>query len=88
MIVDFKEPEYPVSVQEQITKDNWDLENGLITLEEIYKRDRSDISLEEARAVIEKNKGDQDAPQVENQETTEEEEKRGNKAVQKSQEKG
>ena len=88
MIVDFKEPEYPVSVQEQITKDNWDLENGLITLEEIYKRDRSDISLEEARAVIEKYKGDQDAPQVENQETTEEEEKRGNKAVQKSQEKG
>ena len=81
LIVDFKEPEYPVSVQEQITKDNWDLDNGLITLEEIYKRDRSDISIEEARAIIEKNKGEQDAEEVESQEAGEEEKKAGFKAV-------
>ena len=55
MVIDFKEPEYPKSVQEQITKDNWDLEQGLITLPEILKRDRSDLTIEEAEAIIENN---------------------------------
>tara|TARA_Y100000310_G_scaffold123381_1_gene122157 strand:+ start:927 stop:2252 length:1326 start_codon:yes stop_codon:yes gene_type:complete len=54
--VDFKEPEYPRSISEQIQKDDWELANGLITLEEILKRNNSDLSLEQARAIIAKNK--------------------------------
>ena len=55
--VDFKEPEYPRAISEQIQKDDWELSNGLITLEEILKRNNSDLSLEEAREIIAKNKG-------------------------------
>ena len=54
--VDFKEPEYPRSISEQIQKDDWELANGLITLEEILKRNNSDLSLEQAREIIAKNK--------------------------------
>tara|TARA_R100001594_G_scaffold135274_1_gene176905 strand:- start:5209 stop:6528 length:1320 start_codon:yes stop_codon:yes gene_type:complete len=54
--VDFKEPEYPRSVSEQIQKDDWELANGLITLEEILKRNNSDLSLEQAREIINQNK--------------------------------
>ena len=54
--IDFKEPEYPRSISEQIQKDDWELANGLITLEEILKRNNSDLSLEQAREVIAKNK--------------------------------
>ena len=54
--VDFKEPEYPRAISEQIQKDDWELANGLITLEEILKRNNSDLSLEKAREIIAKNK--------------------------------
>ena len=54
--VDFKEPEYPRSISEQIQKDDWELSNGLITLEEILKRNNSDLSLDQAREIIAKNK--------------------------------
>ena len=54
--VDFKEPEYPRSISEQIQKDDWELANGLLTLEEILKRNNSDLSLEQARETIAKNK--------------------------------
>ena len=54
--IDFKEPEYPRSISEQIQKDDWELANGLITLEEILKRNNSDLSLEQAREIIAKNK--------------------------------
>ena len=56
MIIDFKEPEYPRALGEQMGKDTWDLEKNLITLEDIVKRDRSDISTEEATKIIERNK--------------------------------
>ena len=55
-LVDFKEPEYPRAISEQIQKDDWELSNGLITLEEILKRNNSDLSLEQAREIIAKNK--------------------------------
>ena len=37
-------------------KDDWELSNGLITLEEILKRNNSDLSLDQAREIISKNK--------------------------------
>ena len=54
--IDFKEPEYPRAISEQIQKDDWELSHGLTTLEEILKRDNSDLSLEQAREIIAKNK--------------------------------
>ena len=54
--VDFKEPEYPRSISEQIQKDDWELSNGLLTLEEILKRNNSDLSLDQAREIIARNK--------------------------------
>ena len=54
--IDFKEPEYPRAISEQIQKDDWELLHGLTTLEEILKRDNSDLSLEQAREIIAKNK--------------------------------
>ena len=54
--IDFKEPEYPRAINEQIMKDDWELANGLITPEEILKRNNSDLSLEQARKIIAKNK--------------------------------
>ena len=54
--LDFKEPEYPISISEQIQKDDWELANGLLTLEEILKRNNSDLSLDQAREIIARNK--------------------------------
>ena len=56
LIVDFKEPEYPRSVVEQIQKDEWMLEKGFITDEEILMREKGDISLEEARRILKQNR--------------------------------
>ena len=61
--IDFKEPEYPRSISEQIQKDDWELSNGLVTLEEILKRNNSDLSIEQAKAIIEKNKKSITIPQ-------------------------
>ena len=72
MIIDFKEPEYPRAISEQIQKDDWELANGIITLEEILKRNNSDLSLEQARKIIEKNKGVMESNQDSNQEDGEE----------------
>jgi len=53
--VDFDEPEYPVSLSEQIAKDTWDLEQNLTTLPEILMRYKKDITEEDAKLIIEKN---------------------------------
>ena len=67
MIVDFKEPEYPRALQEQIAKDTWDLEHNIITLEDVLKRDRADISQEDARKIIENNKQINDSRKTQQQ---------------------
>ena len=56
LIVDFKEPEYPRAVVEQIQKDEWMLSKGFITEEEIMMREKGDISIEEARRILKQNK--------------------------------
>jgi hypothetical protein len=53
--VDFIEVEYPVSTQEKIMRDDWDLQNGQTTLAKIMVRDNKDLSLEEAQRIIEEN---------------------------------
>tara|TARA_R100000742_G_C4277462_1_gene99356 strand:- start:795 stop:2102 length:1308 start_codon:yes stop_codon:yes gene_type:complete len=53
--VDFEEVEYPKTVQDQILKDNFDLENNLTTQAKIMVRENKDLSLEQAQKIIDKN---------------------------------
>ena len=54
--VDFEEPEYPQTIQDQIMKDEYLLKHNLITEAKIMIRDNKDITLEEARKTINENK--------------------------------
>tara|TARA_B100000519_G_C14244004_1_gene438834 strand:- start:58 stop:1380 length:1323 start_codon:yes stop_codon:yes gene_type:complete len=56
LIIDFKEPEYPRSVGEQIQRDEWMLSKGYITDEEILMREKGDISLEDAKRILKQNR--------------------------------
>ena len=53
--VDFDEPDYPVSLSEQIAKDTWDLEKNLTTLPEIMMRYKKDITENDAKVILKKN---------------------------------
>ena len=53
--VDFDEPDYPVSLSEQIAKDTWDLEKNLTTLPEIMMRYKKDVTEEDAKVILKKN---------------------------------
>ena len=55
--VDFYEVEYPMTVQDQILKDNFDLENNLTTQAKIMVRENKDLSIEQAQAIIDNNRG-------------------------------
>ena len=53
--IDFDEPDYPVSLSEQIAKDTWDLDQNLITLPEIMMRYKKDITEDDAKLMLQKN---------------------------------
>ena len=53
--VDFQEVEYPKTVQDQILKDNFDLENNLVTQAKIMVRENKDLTLDQAQKLIDKN---------------------------------
>ena len=54
--VDFIEVEYPKTVQDQIARDNFDLEHNLITEAKIMARENKDLTIEQAQKVIDENK--------------------------------
>jgi len=54
--VDFQEVEYPKTIQDQIMRDEFDLNNNLTTHAKIMVRDNQDLSLNQAQAIIEDNK--------------------------------
>lgn len=54
--VDFEEVEYPKTVQDQILKDNFDIENNLITRAKIMVRDNKDLSIAQAQKIIDENR--------------------------------
>ena len=67
--VKFLQAEYPKSVQEQILRDNFDLEKGIISTEDIIMREDKDMTEGEAASRIAKNQvGVQNVSQVESQE--------------------
>ena len=55
--IDFYETEYPKTVQDQILKDQFDLENNLITQAKIMARENKDLNIEQAQDLIDNNRG-------------------------------
>jgi hypothetical protein len=54
--VDFEEVEYPKTVQDQILKDNFDIDNNLSTRAKIMVRDNKDLSIAQAQKIIDDNR--------------------------------
>jgi hypothetical protein len=54
--VDFNEPEYPKSVQDQIALDNHRLQNNLTTQAKLLSEYNKDLSLSEAESIVSSNK--------------------------------
>ena len=58
--LDFNEPEYPMTVQDQIALDNHRLNLGLVNKAELMVEYNKDLSIEEAKAKLEENKETQE----------------------------
>ncbi len=58
--IDFNEPEYPMTVQDQIALDNHRLNLGLVNKAELMVEYNKDLSIEEAKAKLEENKETQE----------------------------
>lgn len=58
--LDFNEPDYPMTVQDQIALDNHRLSLGLISKAELMVEYNKDLSIEEAKAKLEENKETQE----------------------------
>ena len=54
--LDFIEPEYPKTVQDQILMDNHALQNNLTTQPQLLVKQNKDLSLEEAKEIVRANK--------------------------------
>tara|TARA_R100001460_G_C3552666_1_gene175262 strand:- start:196 stop:1473 length:1278 start_codon:yes stop_codon:yes gene_type:complete len=54
--IDFNEPEYPKSIQDQIMWDNHRLQNNLITQAKLMLEYNDDLSLQEAESIVNNNK--------------------------------
>ena len=58
--LDFNEPEYPMTIQDQIALDNHRLNLGLVNKAELMVEYNKDLSIEEAKAKLEENKETQE----------------------------
>ena len=54
--IDFQEVEYPKTTQDQILKDQFDLQNNLTTRARIMVRDNKDLTIDQAQAIINENR--------------------------------
>tara|TARA_R100000773_G_C4217430_1_gene115953 strand:+ start:889 stop:2160 length:1272 start_codon:yes stop_codon:yes gene_type:complete len=54
--VDFEEVDYPKTVQDQIAKDTFDIQNNLTTRAKIMIRENKDLTLDQAQEIINQNK--------------------------------
>jgi len=66
--LDFNEPEYPKTMQDQISYNTYRLQNNLITQPKLMMEENDDLTLEEATAIVEQNKAINQGD-VENNET-------------------
>ena len=67
--VDFEEIDYPKTVQDQILKDQFDIQNNLTTRAKIMVRDNKDLTVKQAQVIINENKSvnDVENPQQANE---------------------
>jgi hypothetical protein len=54
--VDFEEVEYPKTVQDQILKDEFDIQNNLTTRAKIMVRENKDLTEKQAQKLIDENR--------------------------------
>ena len=54
--LDFIEPEYPKSVQDQISMENHALQNNLVTQPQLLQKYNKDLTIEEATSIVKGNK--------------------------------
>jgi hypothetical protein len=54
--LDFNEPEYPKTMQDQISYNTYRLQNNLITQPKLMMEENDDLTLEEATAIVEQNR--------------------------------
>ena len=66
--LDFNEPEYPKTMQDQISYNTYRLQNNLITQPKLMMEENDDLTLEEATAIVEQNRAINQG-NVENNET-------------------
>ena len=61
--VEFGEVEYPTTTQETIAKEEYELQKGFTTEEELLQKRKKDITLKEAEGIINKNLSNDQAQQ-------------------------
>ena len=54
--VDFQEVDYPKTTQDQIIKDQFDIQNNLTTRAKILVRDNKDLTIDQAQEIINENR--------------------------------
>ena len=54
--IDFQEPNYPMTAQDQIAIEKWELDNGLTNPAELMVRRNKELTIEEAKKIIQENK--------------------------------
>ena len=54
--IDFNEPEYPMSIQDEVLKHQFALDNNLMTHAQILQKKNKDLTIEQAQAIIDKNR--------------------------------
>ena len=62
--IEFGQLEYPKTTQEQIAKEEYELDKGFVTEAELLQKRRKDITVKQAEKIIEKNSVDKE-PEVE-----------------------
>ena len=67
--VEFGELEYPTTTQETIAKEEYELDKGFVTEEELLQKRKKDITIKQAQKIIEKNLEDKE-PEVQEPENT------------------
>ena len=55
--IDFNEPQYPQTAQDQIALEKWELENNLVNSADLLVKRNKELDIEEAKKIIQENKG-------------------------------
>tara|TARA_Y100000004_G_scaffold97144_1_gene108723 strand:- start:33621 stop:34979 length:1359 start_codon:yes stop_codon:yes gene_type:complete len=54
--IDFNEPEYPMSAQDEVMKYGFAIQHNLVTPAQLLQKENKDLTIEQAQAIIDKNR--------------------------------